>query len=589
VKRIILFFKVFFVCLCFHSTAKAESYDSLQVYLLTCEPHDEIYSLYGHTAIRVVNPRNNMDIAINYGAFDSSSRNFVLRFVFGLTDYMMMVYSYSDFLAEYRYFGSAVHQQHINMSPEEKRVFMAALAESAKPENITYRYNYFYNNCTTKARDIILGAISGEKVVERPATDEHLTYRDLIHIKTADSPWAAWGNDFLLGVLADVKTTDYEAEFIPDRLMDDFTHTVVVDFDGNKRQLVDEDIVVLQSCTPHFKPMEGFPLRPLTVFCILSAIIVIWSMIKFIIHNSSTSEAAKPITQFIIINYIDYALCCLYAVPGILLFCMLFSQHPTVSLNFQILLFNPLLFWLAWPKCRVQRRWEIILGCVVLFLVLGLVQSYAEGVIMLACALGCLALSNIKLPPSLGKVGMGSLLHFTFYISLFTFYISLASCHSSSRVAKDDVYGVGKEQRYSTVATRPANTGKVKTDAILSQAMSLLGAKYRSGGADTRGFDCSGFTSYVYGQNGISIGRSSRDQFAQNTPINRKQIRPGDLVFFSGTRIGSDVGHVGIVTEVDKSADTFLFIHSSSRGGVVISRSTDAYYAQRYLGARRVE
>ena len=577
-KRIILFFKVFFVCLCFHSTAKAESYDSLQVYLLTCEPHDEIYSLYGHTAIRVVNPRNNMDIAINYGAFDSSSRNFVLRFVFGLTDYMMMVYSYSDFLAEYRYFGSAVHQQHINMSPEEKRVFMAALAESAKPENITYRYNYFYNNCTTKARDIILGAVSGEKVVERPATDEHLTYRDLIHIKTADSPWAAWGNDFLLGVLADVKTTDYEAEFIPDRLMDDFTHTVVVDFDGNKRQLVDEDIVVLQSGTPHFKPMEGFPLRPLTVFCILAAIIVIWSMIKFIIHNSSTSEAAKPITQFIIINYIDYAVCCLYAVPGILLFCMLFSQHPTVSLNFQILLFNPLLFWLAWPKCRVQRRWEIILGCVVLFLILGVAQSYAEGTIMLACALGCLALSNIKFSPSLGKVGMGSLLSFTSHLLLLTSsLILLSSCHSSSKVARDDVYGV-------------KNGGKVqvKGNDVLSHAMSLLGSKYRSGGNDPRGFDCSGFTSYVYGLNNVFIGRSSRDQYERNTPVNRGNIKPGDLVFFSGSRIGSGVGHVGIVTEVNKD-DSFLFIHSSSRGGVVISRSTDAYYAQRYLGARRVE
>jgi cell wall-associated NlpC family hydrolase len=119
--------------------------------------------------------------------------------------------------------------------------------------------------------------------------------------------------------------------------------------------------------------------------------------------------------------------------------------------------------------------------------------------------------------------------------------------------------------------------------------MSLLGTKYRAGGADPRGFDCSGFTSYVYGLNGISIGRSSRDQFAQNTPINRNQIRPGDLVFFSGTRLGSGVGHVGIVMDVDKSADTFTFIHSSSRGGVVISRSTDEYYARRYLGVRRVK
>ena len=574
-KRFILLFKVFFICLCFNSTAKAESYDSIQVYLMTCEPHDEIYSLYGHTAIRIVNPQKGLDIAVNYGAFDSSESNFVLRFVFGLTDYMMMVYDYSDFLAEYRYFGSAVHQQHINMTSEEKRVFMAALAESARPENIKYRYNYFYNNCTTKARDIILGAISGEKVLER-SDDNPLTYRELIHQKTAGSPWAEWGNDFLLGVLADVKTSYYEAEFIPDRLMSDFNHTVVVDFDGKKRKLVDEDKVILQSGTPKFEPMKGFPLSPIEVFSILSILIIIWSIAKKFFTKLST-------VNYQLSTVIDYVVCCLYAVPGILLFCMLFSQHPTVSLNFQILIFNPLLFWLAYPKCQVQRRWEIILGCVVLFLVLGLVQSYAEGVIMLACALGCLALSNIKLQKKSSHSSLTSHL-----LLLTSSIILLSSCHSSSKVAKDDVYGVGKDQKHRKIDSQPVRSGKVKSDVILSQAMSLLGTKYRSGGADTRGFDCSGFTSYVYGQNGISIGRSSRDQFAQNTPINRKQIRPGDLVFFSGTRIGSDVGHVGIVTEVDKSADTFLFIHSSSRGGVVISRSTDTYYAQRYLGARRV-
>jgi hypothetical protein len=231
----------------------------------------------------------------------------------------------------------------------------------------------------------------------------------------------------------------------------------------------------------------------------------------------------------------------------------------------------------------VQRRWEIILGCVVLFLVLGLVQSYAEGTIMLACALGCLALSNIKLQKK------SSPLPLIFYFSLFTFHFSLTSCHSSSKVAKDDVYGVGSEQKYRKNDSQPVRSGKVKSDVILSQAMSLLGKKYRAGGADPRGFDCSGFTSYVYGQNGISIGRSSRDQYAQNTPINRNQIRPGDLVFFSGTRIGSGVGHVGIVTEVDKSADTFFFIHSSTNGGVVVTSSANTYYAQRYLGARRVE
>lgn len=571
-KRIILLFKVFFICFCFNTTAKAVAYDSIQVYLLTCEPHDEIYSLYGHTAIRVVNPSNNMDIVVNYGAFDSTSKNFVLRFVFGLTDYMMMVYRYSDFLAEYRYFGSAVHQQHINMSAEEKRVFMAALAESARPENITYRYNYFYNNCTTKARDIILNSIAGEKTVEMPTPPEE-SFRDLIHAKTINHPWAAWGNDFLLGVLADMKTTIYEAEFIPDYLMRDFDHTVVTDFDGNKRKLVTNNNKVLQSGRPFRSGMPDFPLTPFATFGIVALVIALWSVLKSILNS-----------KFKIQNYIDYAICCLYAIPGLLLTCMIFSQHPAVSLNFQILVFNPLLFWLAWPKCQVRWRWEIILGCVLLFLVLGLVQSYAEGVILLGLALGVLALSNMK--ESLPAFTKGK--HLTSSIILLTSsIILLTSCHSSSKVARDDVYAVKGSSKYEKKHEKKHKNKHASGD-ILAQAQSLLGTRYRSGGNTPAGFDCSGFTSYVYGLNNINIGRSSRDQYAKNTPIKRRDMQPGDLVFFSGTKIGSGVGHVGIVMDVDKSADTFTFIHSSSRGGVVVSRSTDEYYARRYIGVRRV-
>ena len=574
-KRIILLFKVFFICFCFNTTAKAVAYDSIQVYLLTCEPHDEIYSLYGHTAIRVVNPSNNMDIVVNYGAFDYTSKNFVLRFVFGLTDYMMMVYSYSDFLAEYRYFGSAVHQQHINMSAEEKRVFLAALAESARPENITYRYNYFYNNCTTKARDIILNSISGEKTVELPTPPEQ-SFRDLIHAKTVDHPWAAWGNDFLLGVLADMKTTVYEAEFIPDCLMRDFDHTVVADFDGNKRKLVTQNTVVLQSGRPFKSGMPDFPLSPFVTLGILAAVIVLWSVVKRFFTPFPTEGRLPVAFHSSLFTYIDYAVCCLYAVPGLLLTCMIFSQHPAVSLNFQILVFNPLLFWLAWPKCKVRWRWEIILGCVVLFLLLGIVQSYAEGVFFLGMALGCIALSNMKTR----KLPAGSLLLFTLHFSLFT--LLLSSCKSSSHVS-DDVYAVKKSAKQEK-----KHKDKHASGDILKNAMSLLGTRYRSGGNTPAGFDCSGFTSYVYGLNNINIGRSSRDQYAKNTPIKRRDMQPGDLVFFSGNKIGSDVGHVGIVTEVSNGGDTFLFIHSSNHGGVKISRSTDEYYARRYIGVRRV-
>ena len=123
---------------------------------------------------------------------------------------------------------------------------------------------------------------------------------------------------------------------------------------------------------------------------------------------------------------------------------------------------------------------------------------------------------------------------------------------------------------------------------ILEQAVQHLGARYRSGSKGPHAFDCSGFTSFVYGQNNISIGCSSRDQYARNIPISREEMQPGDLVFFTSPGSGLNVGHVGIIVDVDPINDTFTFIHASSKDGVKISQSTDGYYERRYIGVRRV-
>lgn len=132
------------------------------------------------------------------------------------------------------------------------------------------------------------------------------------------------------------------------------------------------------------------------------------------------------------------------------------------------------------------------------------------------------------------------------------------------------------------------NMSFASTDDILNKATSLLGARYRSGSKGPYTFDCSGFTSYVYGQNNISIGCSSRDQYARNIPIRREEMQPGDLVFFTSPHSGRNVGHVGIVIDYDPINDTFIFIHASSKNGVKISNSTDGNYMRRYVGVRRV-
>ena len=128
-----------------------------------------------------------------------------------------------------------------------------------------------------------------------------------------------------------------------------------------------------------------------------------------------------------------------------------------------------------------------------------------------------------------------------------------------------------------------------RMDNIIDEAYSHLGTRYRSGSKGPYAFDCSGFTSYVYGQQtGINIGASSRDQYARNIPINRSEMQRGDLVFFTSPGSGRGVGHVGIVVDYDPLTGEFSFIHASSKDGVKVSSSTDGYYSRRYIGVRRV-
>ncbi len=125
------------------------------------------------------------------------------------------------------------------------------------------------------------------------------------------------------------------------------------------------------------------------------------------------------------------------------------------------------------------------------------------------------------------------------------------------------------------------------TNDIVDEAFTHLGARYQSGCKGPYAFDCSGFTSYVFGLNNFNIGNSSRAQYAQNLPISRSEMHRGDLVFFSSPSSGNGVGHVGIVVDVNGNG-TFNFIHASTSQGVTISSSSDGYYSNHYIGERRV-
>lgn len=145
-----------------------------------------------------------------------------------------------------------------------------------------------------------------------------------------------------------------------------------------------------------------------------------------------------------------------------------------------------------------------------------------------------------------------------------------------------------------SVVACPLDDGAVQADSvtghdIVEKAKEFLGVPYRYGSMNPKkGFDCSGFTTYVYKSLDIQLTRSSRTQIKDGVRISdRRELQAGDLVFFTGTRSKKTIGHVGIVTAVDASTGEFEFIHAG-RGGICINSSSDGYYDRRYVGACRI-
>ena len=356
--------------------------DSVEISLLTCQPHDEVYSLYGHTAIRYHDLRpGGFDLAFNYGVFDFKKPHFVARFVFGLTDYELGAYPYKYFLEEYRRFGSMVTEQVLNLTAEEKLILHEALAMNLRPENKIYRYNFFYSNCTTKARDIIENCING-KIEYAGREDYTPSYREMIHSMTRNNPWARFGNDLLLGIKADFKTDLRQQEFLPGNLLYDFDHAQIYS-EGTYRPLIKERRIAVPAGVQIVQ--EGFPLTPLSCAAVLLAIGLVIFFIEW-----------RKKRVFIVW---DVLLMLAVGAIGIVLTLMLFSQHPTVSLNLQIILLNPLPLLFLWPviRRRQTRYWAISAILAVLFLIGSFFQSYAEGIHVLALCLLMQCYANLKI------------------------------------------------------------------------------------------------------------------------------------------------------------------------------------------------
>ncbi|NDW13248.1 DUF4105 domain-containing protein [Bacteroides sp. 214] len=312
--------------------------DSIRLSLLTCDAGEEIYSLFGHTAIRYEVPEKSIDYVFNYGVFSFNTPNFVMRFVRGETDYMLGVSNYSNFAAEYAFRDRSVWQQELNLTQIEKERLVQRLIVNAQPENRTYRYNFLYDNCATRVRDIIEDCIDGKVLY----AEENLrkSFRHIIHEYSKNHPWDRFGMDLCLGIEADKPITYREEMFAPFYLMNAFECATITNKQGEKRKLTAEATLVVEAEAQLSSPPFFTPLRTSLLFFILIASVTIYGLRK-----------RKSLWG------IDVLIFALFGLAGcVIAFLTFFSEHPAVSSNYLIILFHPLHLLLLPFFIRKERK-----------------------------------------------------------------------------------------------------------------------------------------------------------------------------------------------------------------------------------------
>ena len=314
---------------------------------------------------------------------------FVLRFVFGLTDYQIGIIPMERFLMEYSMEGRWVKQQRLALTRSEKIQILTAIEKNNQEENRTYRYNFFYDNCTTRARNMVINHLATDctdfEIKETPST-----YRDEIHRLNTQHRWARFGNDLLLGFKADLPINKQEWEFLPENLSKDFEvearkdTAILMQKSITEAYVPETSYIKLVDSTfylipPQAQVIESESITPRTIALCIMIMVVLLSVMELFTKNNFW--------------WLDTTLLVLTGLPGLILVAMVFSLHPTVQINFQMFILNPLNLIFAWSVSKKMRQgkihwyynvWAIL---VVVSLFLQVWQEYAEGMIILALSL----------------------------------------------------------------------------------------------------------------------------------------------------------------------------------------------------------
>ena len=192
--------------------------DSAQIHLLTCTQGEQVWSKYGHTAIRVIDYPNQIDIVFNYGVFSLMEEDFYIKFVKGETYYQLGIEPYSYFMAFYSSIGRKTYWQELNLTHQQKQRIYDALITNYRPENRYYLYNFVFDNCATRPYYLIKQALQDTIISDYQGYANH-DFRSTISHYTGKHSWVDFGINLVFGNEANRPMTNEERLFLPEELM----------------------------------------------------------------------------------------------------------------------------------------------------------------------------------------------------------------------------------------------------------------------------------------------------------------------------------------------------------------------------------
>jgi len=292
--------------------------EQAKISVLTISQGNSLNDAFGHNAFRINDSTNNLDITFDYGRFDFEAPNFYLNFARGKLNYSIGSADFYDFLRFYVSQNRTVKEQILNLSQSEKQSLYNYLLENNKPENRNYLYEFFFDNCATKIKDVVNITLNNTIDFNVPEDLEQETFRTLIHNNLNRNSWGSLGIDIALGSVIDRKATPEEHMFLPENIYRFFKVATIKD--DNK--LVKENNILYQK--KETIKTNSFFTSPLFVFGII-AILILYITFKDYKNRKQT-------------KWLDIMLFSITGLIGVLILLLWFAtDHKGTHQNYNLL------------------------------------------------------------------------------------------------------------------------------------------------------------------------------------------------------------------------------------------------------------